>query len=86
MHKNIARVGYTLDTDLPFCHLCMTAVHEAKWLSSTKKARPSLPYQVSFAYRKEATAVWKKYEAIIIANVTRKQMKLSICFPNKLVI
>ena len=46
MHKNIIRVGYTLGTDLPFCHLCMTAVHEAKWLSSTKKARPSLPYQV----------------------------------------
>ena len=43
VHMNIPRVGYTrLDTDSPFCHLCMTAVHEAKWLASTKKDGLSL--------------------------------------------
>ena len=40
---NIPRVDYTrLETDLLFCQLCRTAVHEAKWLASIKKARPSL--------------------------------------------
>ena len=39
---SIPRVGYTrLDIDSPFCHFCMTAVHEAKWLVGTKKARPT---------------------------------------------
>ena len=41
---NIKRVGYTrLESSLAFCHLCMTAVHEAKWLASTKKAGPWQP-------------------------------------------
>ena len=37
---NFLRVAYTrLDTDSPFCHLCMTAMHEAKHFASIKKAR-----------------------------------------------
>ena len=27
-HMNISRVEYRLDTDLPFCHLSMTVVHD----------------------------------------------------------
>ena len=42
----ITRVGYTrLDTDSLFYHFCMTIVHEAKWLASTKKAGPSIRTQ-----------------------------------------
>ena len=40
MHKNIIRVGYTLGTDLPFCHLCMTAVHELNGYQALRKPDP----------------------------------------------
>ena len=41
-------------TDSLFSHICMTAMHEAKWLASTKKARlslsqPSLPNESTAA-------------------------------------
>ena len=40
---NIPRVDYIrLETDSLFCYLTRTAVHEVKWLASTKKSRPSL--------------------------------------------
>ena len=60
---SIPRVGYKLDTNSPFCHLCMTAVHKIKWLPSTKKVGPShaIPSLSKFlpGYRKEATAILK---------------------------
>ena len=80
---NVSRVGYIrLDTDSPFCHLCMTAVQKAKWLASTKKAKPalpSLPYLL-FTYRKElSNCCFKEIQNYItIANVTRKQTKLYV--------
>ena len=45
MCMNISRVGYIRlrkNIDSPFCHPCMTTVHEANWLTSIKKADPSL--------------------------------------------
>ena len=42
-HSKGFAIGCTrLYTDLPFCHFCMTAMCEATWLASTKKAGPSL--------------------------------------------
>ena len=44
---NIPMVAHTrLGTDSPLCHLC-TAVHETKWLASTKKPYPPFPAQAS---------------------------------------
>ena len=61
MCMNIPRVGYScytkLDTDLFFCHHCLTALHEIE-LVSTKKARVSLAQPSSsnfFTCGKEAT-------------------------------
>ena len=66
-HMNISRIGYTrLDIDLLFCHICMTAVHKAKWLASMKArlslAQPSLPN--FYLHKKEVTAAFKQYKAL----------------------
>ena len=81
---NISRIGYTrLDIDLLFCHICMTAVHKAKWLASMKArlslAQPSLPN--FYLHKKEVTAAFKQYKASFIAYVTSKQTTLSVYFP-----
>ena len=48
-HTNITRIGYIRsDTDSPLFHLCMTAVYEAKYLASTKKAGPSCAHLLTF--------------------------------------
>ena len=51
---------YSIDQDAAFCHLCMTAQHEGKFLASTKRD----PAFVSrgYTYWKEATTAFKKHQ------------------------
>ena len=66
LRMDIPRVGHTrLDTDSPFCHLCITAVYEANWLANTKKTLPHKAFLTKyFTYRKEATVALKRCKAI----------------------
>ena len=52
---------YDVQCDAAFCHLCMTASHEGKFLASTKQD----PAFISrgFTYWKEATTAFKKHQA-----------------------
>ena len=77
IYVNIPGVGHTrLDTDLPFCHLCMTAMHEYKWLVVTKKAGLSLtqPSSTVFYQQKGSNHHFQEVH-ISVANAIRKQTK-----------
>ena len=84
---NLPRVGYTrLDNDSPFCHFCMTPVHETKWLANTKTARPSLAYPSlpNFYLQEGSDYHFEELQSYnIILNVTSKQMKQSTCYPKQ---
>ena len=74
VRMNIPRVGYTrLDIDSSFCHLCMTALYDAKpdWAS------PSLPYRIFTYTGRKQLLPWRstnlcKYMLFI------KQTKLTV--------
>ena len=52
---------YDVKRDAAFCHLCMTAAHEGKFLVSTKRDPAFLSR--GFTYWKEATTAFKKHQA-----------------------
>ena len=87
-----SRIGYRPDIDSPFPSVTFVwqLWHEAKCLATTRKARPSLvqpslPLK-SFTYRKKVTGCCFEEAQSYIANLTRKQTKVFICFLNRWVI
>ena len=68
---------YNIESDSAFCHLCMTADYESKFLASTK--RDAAFISRGFTYWKEATTAFAKHQA----SVTGRRVKLSFCFPSR---
>ena len=61
--RKVGNYDYDVQCDAAFCHLCMTASHEGKFLASTKRD----PAFISrgFTYWKEATTAFKKHQASV---------------------
>ena len=69
---------YNVEKDAAFCHLCMRAEAERKFLASTKREPTFI--KTGFTYWKEGTAAFKKHEA---SSCHREAMQSLVILPSQ---